>query len=76
MLMTSNYAVGAFTLTAGGMYYWCVARQKEEAKGMAAAVAGMKMLNEKKAQEKAEAEAATRQAEEQQKLKRSSWKFW
>jgi hypothetical protein len=80
MLATTNWAVGTFALAASGMHYWCTERQRKEAKGIAAAVAGMKMLNDKKAKERAEEEAA----EQAQKLKlaeaqRNSpkwYKFW
>ena len=78
MLLTSNLAVGSFCVTASGMYYWCTKRKQEEARGMAMAVAGMKLLNEKKAREKAEVEAALKKAEEESKAQ--SWtskvKFW
>ena len=78
LLLASNFAVGAFTVTASGMYYWCSKRKNEEARGMAMAMAGMKKLNEKKAREKAEAEAALKKAEEERKAQ--SWtnnlKFW
>ncbi|KAJ9654084.1 hypothetical protein H2198_006823 [Neophaeococcomyces mojaviensis] len=80
---TSNYAVGAFALSSVGMFYWCQGRRQEEARGMAAAVAGMKMLHEKKAREEAAekerlraAEEARRKAEEEAKKNRSWWKVW
>lgn len=78
MLMTANYAVGGFALTACGMYYWCQKRRIEEARGMAAAVAGMKILNEKKAREReaeAAAKAAAAKVEEEQKSKKW-YKVW
>jgi hypothetical protein len=82
MMLTTNLAVGVFAATGCGMYFWCDQRRKEETRGMAMAVAGMKALNAKKSKEKAEAEAAAaeaaRQAEEQKKA--NSWtnkiKFW
>lgn len=74
MLSASNWAVAGFALTSMSMYYWCDQRRREEAKGMAAAVAGMKMLNEKKAREKAAAaEAAKVKIEEPVRQKQSSW---
>jgi len=71
MLATTNWAVGGFCVTSSLMYYWCEQRRLEEAKGMAAAVAGMKMLNEKRAKEKAAAAEAAIKAEEVQK--KSKW---
>ena len=79
MLMTTNWAVVGFTVASGGMYTWCTARQKKEAQGMAQAFAGMKMLNEKKARERAEEEAAQAlklKVEKEQKAKQSWYKFW
>lgn len=73
---TANWAVGAFTLSALGMYTWCERRRKEEQKGMAAAVIGMKMLNEKKARERAVEEAAQKAAEEAQKKNAPWYKVW
>lgn len=65
------------------MYFWCDRRRKEEARGMAAAVAGMKMLHEKKAKEQAareaaEAAAAAAAAEAQEEAKRNKrwYKIW
>lgn len=79
ILVTSNYAVGAFAVSASAMYYWCTQRQKEEAKGMAAAVAGMKMLNEKAARERARdeaAEAARQKAQEEERRNKKWYKVW
>ena len=79
MVATTNYAVGSFAVAATGMYYWCTERQREEARGMAKAVAGMKMLNEKKARERAEEEAvqaARLKAEMEQKQNQRWYKFW
>ena len=77
-LLSSNLAVGAFCLTASGMYYWCTEQLRQEGRGMAMAYAGMQKLNEKKAREKAEAEAALKRSEEEKKAQ--SWtnkvKFW
>lgn len=80
MWATSNYAVGGFALSSCGMYTWCEHRRKVEAQGMAQAVAGMKMLHEKKAREEAEQkkllqEQKRRHEEEQLKNKRW-WKPW
>lgn len=78
--VTANYAVGAFALTATGMYTWCQRRKAEEARGMAAAVAGMKMLHEKRAREEAEKkrqEEERRRLEEDERIKsRRWWKPW
>lgn len=80
MLTTANFAVGGFVLSASGMYYWCDQRRREEARGMAIAVQGMKMLHEKKAREKAAAEEAARiaaiKADEERKRKQQWYKFW
>ncbi|KAI1614960.1 hypothetical protein EDD37DRAFT_401254 [Exophiala viscosa] len=81
VLVTTNYAVGAFALTAGGMYYWCDMRRKEEQRGIAQAVVGMKMLHEKKAREKKAAEEAAaalkaKEEEEQRKRNQHWYKFW
>lgn len=80
---TSNFAVGAFAASSVGMFYWCQSRRREEARGMAAAVAGMKMLHEKRAKEEAAekekqkaAEEARKQAEEKAKKSKSWWKVW
>ncbi|RMD43042.1 hypothetical protein DV735_g2092, partial [Chaetothyriales sp. CBS 134920] len=78
MLLTTNIAVGVFSATSMAMYKWCRDRQREESKNMAIALNGMRLLNEKKAREKAEAEEAARKAEEERKA--HSWgsklKFW
>ena len=79
MVATTNYAVGSFAIAASGMYYWCTERQREEARGMAKAVAGMKMLNDKKARERAEEEAlqAARTRSELERKQNQKWyKFW
>jgi len=78
--VTANWAVGAFALASGGVYTWCQGRRREEAKGMAAAVVGMKMLHEKKAREEAEkkrADEERRRAEEEARIKSKRWwKVW
>ncbi|RMZ90888.1 hypothetical protein DV736_g1882, partial [Chaetothyriales sp. CBS 134916] len=78
MLLTTNIAVVAFSATSMAMYKWCRDRQQEEAKNMALALNGMRLLNEKKAREKAEAEEAARKAEEERKARpwSSRLKFW
>ncbi|KIW86858.1 uncharacterized protein Z519_12479 [Cladophialophora bantiana CBS 173.52] len=80
MLITTNLAVAGFALSASGMYYWCDQRRREEARGMAMAVQGMRMLHEKKAREKAAedaARAAAAEIEEQEQKRRGQWyKFW
>lgn len=58
------------------MYAWCDSRRKEEQKGMAAAVMGMKILNEKKAQERAAEEAAQKAAEEGREKNKAWYKVW
>lgn len=61
------------------MYYWCEQRKRKEAQGIAAAMQGLKMLNEKKAREKAEAaeaEAALLKAEEERKRNQKWYKLW
>lgn len=73
---TANWAVGGFALAACGMYTWCESRRKEEQKGMAAAVIGMKMLNEKKARERAAEEAAQKAAEQAPKKDKPWYKVW
>ena len=73
---TANWAVGGFTVAACAMYAWCESRRKEEQRGMAAAVLGMKILNEKKARERA-AEDATQKAAEEARVKNKPWyKVW
>ncbi|KIW12185.1 hypothetical protein PV08_09461 [Exophiala spinifera] len=77
MLVTTNWAVGGFVLTASGMYAWCERRRREEQRGIAQAVIGMKMLQEKKARERAAAEARAKEEEEALKKKNQRWyKFW
>ena len=80
MVATTNYAVGAFVLTASGMYYWCEQRRKEEQRGIAQAVIGMKVLQEKRARDKAAEEAAVaakaKEAEEERKRNQRWYKFW
>ncbi|OAP59743.1 hypothetical protein AYL99_04745 [Fonsecaea erecta] len=81
MLITTNLAVAGFALSASGMYYWCDQRRREEARGMAMAVQGMRMLHEKKAREKAAEDAARVAAaadiEEKERKRRAQWyKFW
>jgi hypothetical protein len=73
---TANWAVGGFTLAACGMYAWCESRRKEEQKGMAAAVIGMKMLNEKKARERAAEEAAQKAVEQAGEKEKPWYKVW
>ena len=73
---TANWAVGGFALAAMGMYTWCESRRKEEQKGMAAAVIGMKMLNEKKARERAVEEATKKAAEEAREQSKPWYKVW
>jgi len=77
---SANYAVAGFALAAGGMYYWCDQKRREEARGMALAVAGMKLLHEKRAREKAAedaaAAAAAAKAEEERKANQRWYKFW
>jgi len=63
-------------LAAMGMYTWCEARRKEEQKGMAAAVMGMKMLKEKKAREQAAEEAAQKAFEQQREKDKPWYKVW
>ncbi|KAF7506016.1 hypothetical protein GJ744_012363 [Endocarpon pusillum] len=80
----ANFAVAGFVLLSMGQYGWCESRRKEEAKGMAAAVIGMKMLQEKRQREKeaeeAKAVAAAAEAERlkegQRQKQKSSWSFW
>jgi biopolymer transport protein ExbB/TolQ len=80
MLMTTNLAVSAFALTSVGMYTWCLQRQRKEASGIAQAMHGLKLLNEKKAREKAEEEAAAEvarlKAEEEKKRNQKWYKPW
>jgi hypothetical protein len=58
------------------MYAWCDSRRKEEQKGMAAAVMGMKILNEKKARERAAEEAPQKAAEEAREKNKAWYKVW
>jgi Protein of unknown function (DUF3767) len=84
MRRAANIAAAGFAIISLGQYTWCESRRKEEAKGMALAVIGMKKLQEKRQREKEAEEAkkaeAERLAEEQrqkQKQKqKSSWSFW
>jgi hypothetical protein len=55
------------------MYAWCESRRKEEQKGIAAAVIGVKVLNEKKARERAAAEEAAQKATEEARVKNKPW---
>ena len=88
----ANWTVGVFTVTALGMYTWCERRRRQEAQGMAQAVAGTaagmteeeKKLQEKKKKEEQEArekaEAVARLAEEERRKKSwtnlNNYKFW
>jgi Protein of unknown function (DUF3767) len=80
----ANFAAAGFAIMSMGQYAWCESRRKEEAKGMAMAVIGMKKLQEKKRMEKEAEEAkaiaaaaeAKRLAEEKQRKEKSSWSFW
>lgn len=84
MVAAANLSVGAFSSAALGMYSWCEYRRRQEAIGMTQAVAGMKMLQEKKKREEQEAreraEAEARRLEEERRKKSwtnpSNWKFW
>lgn len=62
------------------MYYWCDQRRRQEARNIAIAVQGMKMLHEKKAREKAAEEAAAAaaaaKAEEERKRNHRWYKVW
>jgi Protein of unknown function (DUF3767) len=80
----ANLAAAGFAIMSIGQYAWCESRRREEAKGMAMAVIGMKKLQEKKYLEKEAEEAreaaamaeAERLKEEQRQKKKSSWSFW
>jgi hypothetical protein len=78
----ANLAVTAFTIMSIGQYAWCQSKRKEEARGIAMAVVGMKKLEEKRQRERKEAgpEATTTTAvtvgEEQRNKPKQSWKFW
>lgn len=83
LLKSSQWAVGAFATTAIGLHVWCDNRRKEEAKGIAAAVTGMKMLHEKRAREEADqkrllAEQSRRKLEEEEERQRNKrwYKWW
>ncbi|KAK5939654.1 hypothetical protein PMZ80_008033 [Knufia obscura] len=74
--VTTNYAVATFALAATGMHVWCSRRRAEEAKGMAAAVVGMKMLHEKRAREEAEKkklDEERRRLEEEERIRSKRW---
>ena len=74
--MTTNYAVVSFAVASVGMYTWCENRRREEAKGMAAAVAGMKMLHDKKDREERERKEALALAvkkEEEDRIRNKKW---
>jgi hypothetical protein len=67
-----------------GQYAWCESRRREESRGIALAVIGMKKLHDKAQREKeaeearlaaAKAEAERLKEEQRQKLK-STWVFW
>lgn len=76
---TTSYSVGTFAVTACGMKVWGDRRQREEAKGIAAAVTGMKMLHEKRdreAKEKKMKEEEDKRRREEEERKRKSWKWW
>jgi cytochrome c oxidase assembly protein subunit 20 len=77
----ANFAVAGFAIFSMGQYAWCESRRREEAKGMALAVIGMKKLEEKRRREKETEEAraaaeAERLREEQRQKQKSSWSFW
>ncbi len=80
----ANFAAACFAVMSMGQYAWCESRRREEARGMALAVIGMKKLQEKKQREKEADEAmataataeAARLAEEQRPKQKSSWSFW
>lgn len=84
MRVAANCAVAGFAMMSMGQYAWCESRRKEEAKGMALAVIGMKKLQEKKRLEKEAEEARTavaaaeaeRFADEQRQKRKSGWSFW
>ena len=84
MRVAANFAVAGFAVMSMGQYAWCESRRKEEAKGMALAVIGMKKLQEKKRLEKEAEEAraaaaaaeAERFADEQRQKRKSGWSFW
>lgn len=80
--VTANYAVGTFAVVGCGMYTWCIRRQKEEAKGIALAVEGMRKLNQKKAKEEAERKAKEEESrlqkarEEEERRRNKTWYKW
>lgn len=84
MRRAANLAAAGFVVVSLGQYTWCESRRREEAKGMALAVIGMKKLQEKRQREKdaEEAKAAAakaeveRLAEEQRQKQKSSWSSW
>lgn len=81
MRRAANFSVAGFAIVSLAQYTWCQSKRKEEAKGIALAVIGMKKLQEKKQREKeaeeAQAEAERLAEEQRQKQKqKSSWSFW
>lgn len=78
----ANLATAGFAILSMGQYTWCESRRKEEARGIALAVIGMKKLEEKKQREKQEEEAkvaaaeAEKLAETQRQKQKRSWGFW
>jgi Protein of unknown function (DUF3767) len=84
MRRAANFAAAGFVIMSMGQYAWCESRRREEAKGMAMAVIGMKKLQEKRQLEKEAEEAkaaagkaeAERLAEEQRQKQKSGWSFW
>jgi len=76
LLRSCNIAVAAFLAGAVGQYTWCERRRREEQRGIALALQGLKLYNERKAKEenaeklKAVAEEAKRREEQ---MNRKSW---
>ena len=82
----THLAAIGFGFISMGQYAWCESRRKNEAKGIALAVIGMKKLQEKKQREKEADEAraaaiaaaaeAERLREDQRQKQKNSWTFW
>lgn len=80
MIKACNWAVGAFCFLGIGSYEYCLQKRRIEKGNMKRAIEIIDRKKAEKAERDAQIQAAQKQqrlaAEEAEKAKRSSWKFW
>ena len=80
LLRSCNIAVGGWFVGAVGMYAWCDKRRREEQRGIALAMQGLKLYNDRIAKEekaeKMKAIAEEARLREDQMNKKSWYNIW